>query len=224
MSLINCPECGKEVSGAAAYCPWCGHRVNATELTNTKEMASRIEPFNGMIHKKPYRNKKVITFVLILFALIIFTGGFYYINYHNKQIKEQEYKDIFGVYKDTIILYSVQQLGIHVDILKLWSSDLPAGLPKTYNFPQSLKDSIKKSEQTKDEIWEYYYKLDNPLEEYKKAYDLSYLCILELQKLSDFNNTNIYKTDNYNEKYENQSKKADKAYDAFLKEFKKIGL
>ncbi|HDJ1440804.1 TPA: hypothetical protein PPN70_003247 [Serratia rubidaea] len=27
MALVNCPECGKEISGSAFKCPSCGHQV-----------------------------------------------------------------------------------------------------------------------------------------------------------------------------------------------------
>lgn len=28
MAIINCPECGKEISGQAHYCPYCGYPIN----------------------------------------------------------------------------------------------------------------------------------------------------------------------------------------------------
>ena len=31
MALINCPECGKEISDKAASCPNCGTPINETE-------------------------------------------------------------------------------------------------------------------------------------------------------------------------------------------------
>lgn len=30
MALISCPECGKQVSSAAASCPTCGHPISVT--------------------------------------------------------------------------------------------------------------------------------------------------------------------------------------------------
>jgi hypothetical protein len=31
MSLMKCPECGREVSSAAAACPACGHPIHPTQ-------------------------------------------------------------------------------------------------------------------------------------------------------------------------------------------------
>ena len=40
MSLINCPECGKEISDKAISCPNCGNPINQTiEVVNTKSEA-----------------------------------------------------------------------------------------------------------------------------------------------------------------------------------------
>ncbi len=32
MALINCPECGKEISDTARACPHCGYTENAIEI------------------------------------------------------------------------------------------------------------------------------------------------------------------------------------------------
>lgn len=36
MALINCPECGKEVSDTAPRCPNCGHIINKKEANKTE--------------------------------------------------------------------------------------------------------------------------------------------------------------------------------------------
>ena len=35
MAMINCPECGKEISDKAAACPNCGCPINGSAATNT---------------------------------------------------------------------------------------------------------------------------------------------------------------------------------------------
>ena len=56
MSLINCPECNKEISDQAESCPHCGHLVRSPE---TPEAASRNAP---------------VFLVLSLIALVLMLG------------------------------------------------------------------------------------------------------------------------------------------------------
>lgn len=43
MALINCPECGKEISDKAAACPNCGCPVEAMPRQETVEVAPKVE-------------------------------------------------------------------------------------------------------------------------------------------------------------------------------------
>lgn len=43
MALINCPECGKDVSTSADACPHCGYPINKQASLNTEEKPA--EPF-----------------------------------------------------------------------------------------------------------------------------------------------------------------------------------
>lgn len=36
MALMRCPECGREVSSAAASCPGCGHPIRASAVLATE--------------------------------------------------------------------------------------------------------------------------------------------------------------------------------------------
>ena len=49
MALINCPECGAQVSSQAPTCPSCGHPIN-TALTQQKSqaVAQQVAPVNNM--------------------------------------------------------------------------------------------------------------------------------------------------------------------------------
>ena len=40
MALINCPECGKEISDKAIACPNCGCPVNNSNITDTQDMSA----------------------------------------------------------------------------------------------------------------------------------------------------------------------------------------
>ena len=49
MALINCPECGKEISDKAVSCPNCGCPI--TELQNTESVKEDENIKNEKIHE-----------------------------------------------------------------------------------------------------------------------------------------------------------------------------
>ncbi len=70
MSLINCPECGKEISSAAKMCPECGRPISSTQVTPTRVVTGRRESENQI---PPWMIATLAVFgVLILFGLIYF--------------------------------------------------------------------------------------------------------------------------------------------------------
>ena len=44
MALIACPECGREVSSAAASCPQCGHPITRQAVVATTEPKAKWSP------------------------------------------------------------------------------------------------------------------------------------------------------------------------------------
>lgn len=56
MALINCPECGKEVSDRAQVCIHCGYPLS--ELKNTQEVSANE---SVVIDEEAYKNDKVIS-------------------------------------------------------------------------------------------------------------------------------------------------------------------
>ncbi len=44
MALISCPECGREVSSAAASCPQCGHPITRQVVVATAEPQAKWSP------------------------------------------------------------------------------------------------------------------------------------------------------------------------------------
>ena len=59
MALIQCPECGTEVSEAAAACPKCGHPLKAT-------------PAGGVNPRDPVHLIGIILGAIILIGLVLF--------------------------------------------------------------------------------------------------------------------------------------------------------
>lgn len=45
MALINCPECGKEISDTAVSCPHCGYGINQTPVVTTRKKSNAIPVF-----------------------------------------------------------------------------------------------------------------------------------------------------------------------------------
>ena len=80
MSLIKCPECGKEVSNTAKACPNCGYGIKA-HFDNVKVLdTNNIKPHDVLNKNKIHiPNKKKITSIALI-CIIILTGVFYFIN------------------------------------------------------------------------------------------------------------------------------------------------
>lgn len=82
MALINCPECGKEISDRAGKCPHCGCPIGEDTSQKAKE-------------KKP-KNKKVIIaiscaiVVLIAAGLTVYTLVIRPATLYNRAVKEYE--------------------------------------------------------------------------------------------------------------------------------------
>lgn len=45
MALINCPECGKEISDTAVSCPHCGYGINQAPVVTTQKKSNAIPAF-----------------------------------------------------------------------------------------------------------------------------------------------------------------------------------
>lgn len=77
MALINCPECGKEISDTAVSCPHCGYGINRTPVVTTRKKSNAIPIF------------------LLICLLIAGCICFYKANENNQEIEIQ--KVLYGV-------------------------------------------------------------------------------------------------------------------------------
>lgn len=82
MALINCPECGKEISDNAAICPECGNPI--------KQQKSK--------------QKIILPFIIIITLIAVITGilSYYISNYvSNKAVDPEEY--LIGLWEVTLL-------------------------------------------------------------------------------------------------------------------------
>ncbi len=78
MALINCPECGHEVSDTAATCPHCGCSISQQQ---TAEVTKK---------KKSINKKKLIIIISsIVAALIIVAVGAFLLKQHSDNVEKQ---------------------------------------------------------------------------------------------------------------------------------------
>lgn len=93
MALINCPECGKEISEKASTCPHCGYPINEdAEIENNNNSVLMNDEENIENHydesiiaassRDEKSNKKTIGILISVFAIIVIAlGAFFSIRY-----------------------------------------------------------------------------------------------------------------------------------------------
>ena len=72
MALINCSECGKQVSDTAAVCPYCGCNIQKVLKKQAQELKNKqaIEDWNSA----PQSSKiisTILSIVIIFFVLVL---------------------------------------------------------------------------------------------------------------------------------------------------------
>jgi hypothetical protein len=73
MPLINCPDCGKEVSGKAKTCPNCGRPINKDNFVAGAIFYIALIGFGVFFLMLP------ISFAPIAGGIIIMVGGFFFV-------------------------------------------------------------------------------------------------------------------------------------------------
>ncbi len=86
MSLINCPECGKEVSDEVKKCIHCGYPIEKWMKAQKKELNKETEEYQKKRNINSFNSKKIVFFigatVLVLFILFLF--GTHIICFHKE--------------------------------------------------------------------------------------------------------------------------------------------
>ena len=68
MALINCPECGKQVSDTASVCPNCGYAISNIDKDFTPIVTKLSEPM-----RRDFRKVPTIIISVLLLGFIILT-------------------------------------------------------------------------------------------------------------------------------------------------------
>lgn len=93
MALINCPECGKEVSDKAKSCIHCGYPINVKKIKTNDEIIE---------HSK--QKKKIIMIVFIIIIILGIGIGIFSYNYNISGKKEvNQAIEILTDYKSGVI-------------------------------------------------------------------------------------------------------------------------
>lgn len=127
MSLIKCPECGKEVSDTITICPQCGYKI-----------ITQGDVRDGKTYIPTYKNKKFIGIVLWVVACICFIIAFTRINNDDYAFYKGHYQICMEEYVEN----------------KSTANAYTGGLFKSsYNYIASKYEEMAKDDNKK--IWEY---------------------------------------------------------------------
>lgn len=74
MSLIKCPECNKEISDQAAFCPFCGYPIKGQDKAKEK-----VESFIVAYRSGPGSIVASIIIVYFLFAMFLFGAIMFFV-------------------------------------------------------------------------------------------------------------------------------------------------
>lgn len=93
MALINCPECGKEVSDKAKTCIHCGYPINVSKIKTNDEIIEQT------------KQKKKISLIVFIILIILGIGiGIFSYNYSISGKKEvNQAIEILNDYKSGVI-------------------------------------------------------------------------------------------------------------------------
>jgi hypothetical protein len=77
MSLIECPECKKEISSLAKACPLCGNPISSGTIDSGSEaISNRVEPMkNKPSRKMTLPGKIVLGLIVLLVPVWIINSG-----------------------------------------------------------------------------------------------------------------------------------------------------
>lgn len=107
MALINCPECGKQVSDRAIACPDCGCPIASTAAV-ANEAATPVAQKSEVVLKKKKKATLIIAIsVMVVLFLVSTTAVYLYVTaYSPKAVQAQAEVAQYQEYCDTVELYN----------------------------------------------------------------------------------------------------------------------
>ncbi|MHA1280773.1 MAG: zinc-ribbon domain-containing protein [Candidatus Helarchaeota archaeon] len=106
MALIECPECGREISDKVKACPHCGYPLDVDLPTDNVNQPQQVEITGIRIKKGNFTKTIIIIVSIIVVALLAYFG----IKFINEKKAQQAYEESFNTYVDN--LFEVQFLTI----------------------------------------------------------------------------------------------------------------
>lgn len=100
MSLINCPECGKEISDKVKACPNCGFPLVEEQVVETPNLPQQVELTKVNLGTKNYKKPLMIVAAVLVLGIVLFLG----IRYLNQQKEKNAFEESFNNYVDTLSL------------------------------------------------------------------------------------------------------------------------
>ena len=105
MALINCPECGQQVSDKAAICPHCGVAIagnpdikalaanGVNGVNRSVAPAEKRAPGASNNQQKPKKNNSILVVAAVI-AVMIVGVGFYFYNNVNNDNEQEAYENL----------------------------------------------------------------------------------------------------------------------------------
>lgn len=188
MALINCPECGKEISDTAKSCPNCGYPLesNSPASDETEQpTASRVKVSVSEILRA---HKKIVILIICLFivSLVIFP-----VTSHDRYIdtlQEARYEMLMSgaeaeklvnlthdVWDDTIRKRDRESTAPYTHLVIsgekfIFRSDFNDSLAALYA-SEDTKEIIRKVEESRAKVDKLMHSLRNPSKEFEICYD-----------------------------------------------------
>ena len=195
MALIECPECGREISDKVKSCPHCGYPFEEDSTQETTKEPQQVEVTGVKLKKGNYKKTLIIIFSILAVALIAYFG----IRYFNQRKVQQEYEGAFNTYIDNInkirlltIMGGADAESLGNLTLQVWRNSIyeerdektdeytrPNGFfvddfnVALYNLfsANSTKSTIDDIETNQDEVQKIMKELQNPPEGLEKCYE-----------------------------------------------------
>lgn len=187
MAIINCPECGKEVSDKATACPNCGCPISEHQADVHQDEITSVSS-----NSKP--KKKIWAIIAAIIAVVAIGCYLFSVNKAAEQAKDKERfielatslrlsglkggsecetvcNLIKGVWSDTInTKYHMDTAPYVMNADNTFNKDFNKSLSNLFA-SDTYKDSIDIINSAEDELREYLSEMDTISEDYQQCYD-----------------------------------------------------